>query len=289
MDLRQLEYFQMVSRLNNITKAAERLNVAQPSITVSIKKLEDELGVMLFDRSQKKIILTAEGEVFLKRIEGVLTALKDAKIEMQDYQGIEKGIIKLGIPMMTGSYIFPKIFSGFRKSYPNIDFIITEEGSIGIQELLDQGQLDLGIMILQEESKLLDSIVIKEAEIVACLPLDHPLASLSKITIDDLRKEKFIMFKENTIHRQAVLDLFEKKGFYPEIIISSTQNETIHSLVANGMGVSFLLDFIAKKNQDMIGIPFEHPIKVKIVLAWKKNKYLSLASRAFIEYTKNLY
>jgi len=289
MDLRQLEYFQMVSRLNNITRAAERLHVAQPSITVAIKKLEDELGIQLFDRSQKKIILTTEGKVFLKRVETILSSLDDAIIEMQDYQGLAKGVIRLGVPPMIGSFIFPEIFAGFRKLYPNIDFIITEEGSLAVRELLEQGELDLGIIILREESKFLDTVVIQENQIVACLPLHHPLAESKTISFDDLRQEKFILLKEDTFHRRAVLEACNKSGYYPEIIISSSQTETIRALVANGLGISFLLDSIAQRKKDLVGIPLEDPIKINIDLAWKKDKYLSVASQTFIDYTKKSY
>lgn len=289
MDLRQLEYFQMVSRLNNITRAAERLHVAQPSITVAIKKLEEELGVQLFDRSQKKIVLTAEGQVFLHRVESILGSLEEAVIEMQDYQGLAKGIIKLGVPPMIGSFIFPEIFAGFRKKYPNIDFIITEDGSLAVRELLEQGVLDLGIIIMKEESRYLDTVLIQENQIVACLPLGHHLAGARSISFADLRYEKFIMLKEDTYHRRVVLEACEKAGYFPEIILSSSQTETIRALVANGLGISFLLESIAQRKKDLVWIPLADPLKIHISLAWKKDKYLSKASQAFIDFAKKEY
>ena len=132
MELRQLEYFQMVSQLNNITRAAERLHVSQPSITKSIKKLESELGVQLFDRNQKKLVLTAEVSVFLSRIDRALSTIDDAILEINDYKQLQKGAIKIGIPPMIGSYLFPKIFSQFQQLYPNLEISILEEGSLAI-------------------------------------------------------------------------------------------------------------------------------------------------------------
>ena len=119
MELRQLEYFQMASRLRNITRAAQRLRVSQPNITVAIKKLESELGVQLFDRSQKQLTLTPEGTVFLKRIEIALRNIEDAILEVNDYKQLQKGTIKIGIPPMMGAYLFPKVFSGFRHIHPH--------------------------------------------------------------------------------------------------------------------------------------------------------------------------
>ena len=129
MELRQLEYFQMASRLKNITRAAQRLRVSQPNITVAIKKLESELGVQLFDRSQKQLTLTPEGKVFLKRIELALRNIDDAILEVNDYKQLQKGMIKIGIPPMMGAYLFPKVFSGFRHLHPNLDVFLYEEGS----------------------------------------------------------------------------------------------------------------------------------------------------------------
>ena len=111
MELRQLEYFQMASKLQNITRAAERLNVSQPNITVAIKKLEAELGIQLFDRSQKQLVLTPEGRVFLNRIELALRNIQDAILEVNDYKSLQRGTIKIGIPSMIGAYLFPKIFT----------------------------------------------------------------------------------------------------------------------------------------------------------------------------------
>ena len=91
MELRQLEYFQMASRLKNITRAAERLRVSQPNITVAIKKLESELGIQLFDRSQKQLSLTPEGAVFLERVEVALRNIQDAVLEINDYKQLLKG------------------------------------------------------------------------------------------------------------------------------------------------------------------------------------------------------
>ena len=117
MELRQLEYFQMASRLKNITRAAERRNVSQPNITVAIKKLETELGIKLFDRSQKQLSLTPEGNIFLNRIELALRSIQDAVLEVNDYKQLQKGTIKIGIPSMIGAYLFPKIFSSFQQLF----------------------------------------------------------------------------------------------------------------------------------------------------------------------------
>ncbi len=288
MELRQLEYFQMVSRLNNITRAAERLHVAQPSITIAIQKLEDELGVLLFDRSQKQITLTAEGQVFLQHVDNILRSVQNAILEINDYKNLQKGSIKIGIPPMIGSFLFPEIFADFKKLYPNIELFMAEEGSLAIRKLLEEGELDLGIIIVSHTSPLLETLPITKGEILLCLPPDHPLSSFSSVSFGQLRQESFILLKEDTYHRQIIMEECKKHNFKPNIILSSSQIATILGLVTKGAGISFLLDVVARRNADITSLPLSEPLFIEIGLAWKKNKYLSKASRVFIEFIKKL-
>ena len=284
MELRQLEYFQMASRLNNMTRAAERLHVSQPNITVAIQKLESELGVSLFDRTQKQLTLTPEGQLFLRRVEIALRELQDAAIEIDDYKQLQKGAIQLGIPPMIGSYLFPQIFFGFQRLYPKLELSIVEEGSLSIHDKLDRGELDLGIVILSNAPPSLNLLPISRKQILVCMPPDHPLAAQESIDIQDLRDQSLIMLKEDSYHRRIILSEFDKHQFSPRIVLSSNQLNTIKNLVANGMGLSFLLDVIVEKEPAIVGRPLSNPILVDIGLAWKKERYLSRASKTFIDF-----
>ena len=150
MELRQLEYFRMTARLRNLTRAAAELEVSQPNITVAIQKLENLLGLRLFDRSQKQVLLTTEGEIFLHRVEPALDILHDALRELEDYKNLSKGNIRIGIPPMIGAYLFPRICSDFQKIYPHLSISLYEEGSMAIRENLEAGELDFGIIILSD-------------------------------------------------------------------------------------------------------------------------------------------
>jgi DNA-binding transcriptional LysR family regulator len=284
MELRQLEYFQMASRLNNITRAAERLHVSQPNITTAIQKLEHELGVQLFDRSQKQLSLTPEGQVFLNRIEIALQNIQDAVIEVNDYKQLQKGSIKIGIPPMIGSYLFPKIFFNFQRMYPKLEISIFEEGSLAIRKMLENGDLDLGIVIVTNASPTLNVLPLSSNQVLTCLPNNHALANRQTISMVELQAEPLILLKEDSYLRKIVLKEFEQLQIVPRIILSSNQIETIKGLVASGVGLSFLFDVIAQKDPAIQGIPLDNPIFVDIGLAWKKERYLTRASRALIEY-----
>ncbi|ORT99563.1 Transcriptional regulator, lysR family [Anaerovibrio sp. JC8] len=287
MELRQLEYFQMASRLKNITRAAERLNVSQPNITVAIKKLEAELGIQLFDRSQKQLSLTPEGTIFLNRIELALRNIQDAVLEVNDYKQLQKGTIKIGIPSMIGAYLFPRIFSSFQHLYPHLDIYLYEEGSMTIREQLERDELDFGIVILSDASSSLQLLPMARNQIVACVPEDHPLASKKSININDISEADLIMLKEGSFLRYMVLNKLKMANISPNIVLESNQIETIKGLVSSNVGISFLLDFIVKGSPGIKILPFEDPIYVDLGLAWKKERYISKAAQSFIDFCKN--
>lgn len=287
MELRQLEYFQMASRLKNITRAAKRLRVSQPNITVAIKKLEAELGIQLFDRSQKQLSLTPEGAVFLGRVDTALRCLNDALIEVNDFKQLQKGVIKIGIPPMMGAFLFPKIFSGFQTRHPSLDVLLFEEGSIAIREMLDRDELDFGIVITSDASTSLNILPMTRSQLVVCVPTSSPLAKKTAISNDDIANSNLIVMKQGSYLRQIVQDRLRSINVTPNIALESGQITTIKGLVAHGVGIAFLLDFIANDTDELRAIPLEEPIFVDIGLAWKRDRYVSKAAQAFINFCKD--
>lgn len=284
MELKQLEYFQMTSRLKNITRAAKRLRVSQPNITVAIKKLEAELGIQLFDRSQKQLSLTPEGAVFLNRIALALRNIQDAVLEVNDYKKLQKGTIKIGIPSMIGAFLFPRIFSSFQKKYSHLDIYLYEEGSMTIREQIERDELDFGIVILSGASSSLELLPMSKNQFVVCLPLDHPLAGKKSISINDIENESIIMLKEGSYLRNLLLKKMANENIKANIVLESNQIETIKGLVASNVGIAFLLDFVVKDAPNIKVLPFESPIFVDVGLAWKKDRYISKAAQSFIEF-----
>ena len=286
MELRQLEYFQMASRLKNITRAAQRLRVSQPNITVAIKKLEAELDVQLFDRSQKQLTLTPEGKVFLKRIELALRNIEDAILEVNDYKQLQKGTIKIGIPPMMGAYLFPKVFSGFRHLHPNLDVLLYEEGSVTIRDKLESDELDFGIILVPDNAPNLNVLKMSRNQLMVCVAKKSSLAKTSEITAEDITASDLIMMKEGSYLRQVVQSKLSALKISPHTVLESGQIVTIKGLVAHQVGIAFLLDFICEDSHDITSIPFYEPIFVDIGLAWKKEKYVSKAAQAFIDFCK---
>ncbi|MCE5286134.1 MAG: LysR family transcriptional regulator [Pelosinus sp.] len=284
MQLRQMEYFQMVSKMKSVTKAAELLNVSQPSVTVAIKKLEEELGVSLFDRNFKKLVLTREGQIFLKRTEKILSAAQYALDEMRDCKAANKVDIKIGITPIVGAMIFPDIFEKFLAEYPHCKVKFSEEGSLMVRELLQKGALDLGILITSNIAPELEKIAIATEQIHVCFAANHPLHKVSAVPFRELSKYSFLLFKEDTYIRQMILDECERHQFIPNIGFSSRQIETILGLVEKGVGISFLPEVIIKKHANIRSCPLAEPLFIQVGIAWNSTRYQSNVCKTLVDF-----
>jgi len=290
MELRQIEYFCMVGKLNSFTRAAEQLHIAQPSITQAVRKLEQELDLQLFDRSKKKAVLTTEGQAFLARMEKILDEFQQAVQEVKDFKNLRKGTVKLGVPPMIESYLFPDIFSCFKNTYPGLQLIAFEEtSSLEAAAKLEKDELDLAIIILPDKSETLNTFVITQEQLVLCMHPNHPLRQQQSVRFDQLKNEKFILLKEGSYQHQVVISRCLRHNFVPNTIFCSNQIKTIKGLIANGSGISLLMNMVVQDDPRIAVVPLDEPIKFYIGLAWKKDKCLSNASTAFIKFLEQRY
>lgn len=283
MELRQMEYFQRAGRLRSITKAASELHVSQPSVTVAVRKLEEELGISLLDRSQKQIALTPEGQACLKRTDEIFARIRDLVSEMNDYRFAQKGIIKIGITPVIGAYFFPAALARFQKMHPRVQVAAIEEGSLSLRKRLVRGELDLTMMIISQASSHLETVPVAKGQLLVCFSRDNPLSKLEKIPFTRLRNQPFVMFREDTYSRKMILDECARNRFTPRIVFSSSQIETVMGMVGRGVGISFLLDSIVTKYPEVIGRPLSKPLLLEAGLAWSKDRYLSKAARLLMD------
>lgn len=287
MDIRQLEYFQTVAKLRSITKAAQQLYVSQPTITIAVQKLEHELGIALFDRNQKQFTLTKEGKLFLERVTDVLSRLQSAVSEINEHKNLQKGYLRIGIPPMIGSCMFPEIIAGFTDTYPQLKLDIFEDGSLNIRQSLKQEDLDIGIINLMNISDEFLTIPLSRQEFLVCLHKDHPLATQKSIHIKQLQNENFILFNESTCNRQLIMQECLSNDFIPKVVLSTNQIATMKSLVTKNLGICFLSESVMENAPEIATISLKTPLFLEFGLSWKKEKTLSSASKAFIEFIKN--
>ena len=147
MDIRSLRYFLMVADQGGFTAAAEQLHIAQPAVSMAIRKLEQTLDLPLFNRHERRVTLTDEGEVLARHARLILQAVADAEREVRELHALERGEVRIGIPSMLGSYYFPPILMAFRHRYPGVRLEVIEAGTRKIQTMIHRGDIDMGVIV----------------------------------------------------------------------------------------------------------------------------------------------
>ncbi len=212
MESKPLRYFVSVADIGNVTKAAAELNIAQPALSIAIKKLEAELDIALFHRDERRLTLTDEGRVLLPLSRNVIQQLDDAKLAMDELKGLEKGEVRLGVPSMMGSYYFPNILMGFKACYPNLKLTVVEAGTQSIREMLLKGELDLGVVINEDVPAALEVDPIFRSQMVAVVGERHPLAKKDHISYQTFFEQELVMFKKGYFHREFIDDICQSHG-----------------------------------------------------------------------------
>jgi DNA-binding transcriptional LysR family regulator len=284
MDVRQLRYFLEVARVSNFTKAAEGLRIAQPAISMAIKKLEEELDLVLFNRQEKKVSLTAEGEIFLPHAKRILDDLKAAELEMGELKGLTKGEVRIGIPPMISAYYFPDIIRDFKRSYPQLHLSVHGEGAWRIQKMIEQGELDMGVIAGGTFPDTLEARHFLREEVVICVPLDHPFAKRKSVTLVEFIGQPLVFYKEGYYIREFFFDALKETGAAPNIVFETNLFSLVKSLVRNGTGISTFLRMVVAADDDLAAVSFDPPLYLDLLIAWKKHVYLSRANRAFVDF-----
>jgi Transcriptional regulator len=285
MELRQLQYFREVCYEKSFTKAASNLFVSQPVITNSIHKLEEELEVRLLDRDTKRVTLTLEGECMLKKVEQLLGTVDEVYREIADLKQSRHGLVRLGIPVQIGNYLFPRILSEFRTENPNVNLQAMEIVSGEVIDLLEKEELDVGIIVLPSQPiPNMQMQFLFEEDVLLCVSEENPLRKKEKVSFGDLKDEHFIMRMPGSIQRDMIITECQKYGFLPKIVFSSSQVQTIKSLVFQNIGISFLMSISLFDSPTPYVVPLEKPLHLPIGLVWKNGRYISKATQDFIDY-----
>ncbi|MCP4954877.1 MAG: LysR family transcriptional regulator [Photobacterium aquimaris] len=286
MDTRLLIYFTQLAQTKNFTRAAEQLHIAQPALSVAIKKLEQQLDLTLFYRNERKVSLTQEGEVLLIHAKQILQKIADATLAMKELRGLEKGEVRLGVPSMLGSYFFPQILMGFKSHYPNLKLTIVEAGTQSIRQMLVEGELDLGVIINHNVPSSLQIEHLLRSQMVAVVSEQHEFATQKSITFDDFFGQELVAFKPGYFHREILDHICEQHHLTANISFETNLLPMILQIIRHDFAITSLLELVTDHESNVIPIPFAEPIHLDLAMAWRKQGYLSLADRTFIEYVK---
>lgn len=286
MKLLQMRYFQTVCRYGSITKAAEELFVSQPTISFCLKELEDEFGVKLFHRRHNRLQLTVEGQFFLDKVNYILQSVDSLAKQMKD-MGNNHNHVKIAVPAMISTFLFPQMFNAYNKLYPNVELEMLETGSLQARKLVDANSVDLGITIW--DNVVADSynvLPLVSTELVFCVSKTHPLANCKRISFKELANEHIILFKADSYQNIFIKRAFSEVGVDPKILLYSSQLYTVKEFISYGNAGAFLYRQVAEMDKDLVCIPIDQPIIQDIVLIWSKSGSLYSDSENFIQFAK---
>ena len=284
MNSRQLKVFVEVAEAGNFTKAARALNIVQPAVSNTIKKLEEELKLPLFIRKDKSVSLTIEGKVLLKNARIILRQFKKAELEMIEMSELERGEVRLGVTNTLGMYYFSNVIEGFKQRYPNLHFSVQVFGLSKIQRLIEEDHLDMGVVALDNMPNDMTGYHFLTDEIVACVSTSHPLAGHETITVREFIQEPVLIFTGGAFQREMVETACKQEQIEPNIVFEANLIPLIKNLVSSGHGISSFLRPVINEDPRFKAIPFDPPVFLHFAIAWKKSSSLSMANRAFVDF-----
>ncbi len=288
MEFRQLQYAIQIAAERNFSRAADKLHIAQPSLSQQLSKLEKELGVLLFKRSTNSVELTYAGSVFVEKAQQIIDMADQLRREMEDIADMRKGRLVVGSLPMTGAHVLPYVLPVFRKAYPDIEIVLIEESTRNLEQLTASGGTDVSLLTLPLEEQSLAYQPLIDEELCLAVSPDSPLAGRDRakpISIAELADEPFVLLKKGQGFRAIAHDLCRRAGFEPRVVFESGNINTVQSLVAAGMGISFVPSMMMlndSQGRAPVYLTIEGRPTRTLVIAHRKGRYLSNAAEAFI-------
>ncbi|MGV8898055.1 MAG: hydrogen peroxide-inducible genes activator [Burkholderiaceae bacterium] len=290
MTLTELKYIVAVAREKHFGHAAEACFVAQPTLSVAIKKLEDELGVVIFERGGPEISVTPLGTKIVAQAELVLEQTAAIREIAKQNKDPLAGPLHLGVIYTIAPYLLPPLVSDMIEKVPQMPLVLQENFTVRLLELLRQGELDAAIMALPIPDQGLMVQPLYDEPFVVALPKHHRLASRTSITAEELKSETMLLLGNGHCFRDQVLEVCPEMSRYSSSgsgdgisrTFEGSSLETIRHMVASGIGITVLpkasVPDMDAKNGMLRFIPFAQPVPSRrVVIAWRKSFTRSLA------------
>lgn len=273
---------QKIVEMKSFTKAAEALGYTQSSISQMIASLENELSMRLLVRSRVGAKLTLEGQELYPFIERTIFQYRAMQEKALEIKGLETGIIRVGTITSVTCHWMPALIKGFQKIYPNVQFLFHDGDYTSIQEWIKTGLVDFGFVTPAAVTGL-NTIKVKDGEMLAVLPKNHPLAHNTNVPLSSLTEEPFILLEEG--HYNEPLEAFHAAGLEPNIKYTIHDDFAIMTMVEAGLGVGILAELMLRRtNYDIVCLPVDPPVYRELAIAFKDKDSLPIASKYFIEY-----
>ncbi len=286
--LRQLRYFVAVAEHGSVSAGAQCLSISQSTVTESIKDLEADLGVTLFERHSKGLRITHRGHQFLRHATSILAQVAGARGVFEDESQSAQGQLHLGLTSLVSGYVISDLLAKYKRANPKVEITAIEESGEYLEHLLIGGEMDVAVMMTSKmtERSGLHAETLDVSPYRLWMPIGHRLARQNSIALADLRDEPLIMLNIDEMEQETV-KLLSVLGTRPKVAFSTRSVEAVRSLVATGAGVALLPDLVYRPwslEGDRIearGVSGALPV-VQVGLVWRKGSQLSAAACEFI-------
>ena len=286
MTLTQMKYFAAVCREKSVTRAAEKLHISQPSVTVAMQELEAETGLNLFVRQGKRIDVTPEGEFLLAKVSAILHSVEQLSNDIGELVHT-KNHIRLALPLQVGSILIPLIFEEFIPRNPEIRLEIVELGGMDSLRMVEREELDLAITIYEADycsglqyTRLFDS------ECCFCTSRDNPLAGRRSVEVAELAGEKFVMLQGGFFINRMVQQAFADAACPLDVVLRSAQLHTVKKLVAKNLASTFLMRETVADDPQIVAIPFAEPLRIRAGIVTKQQRQIYSDVRKLIGFVR---
>ncbi|MCM2677412.1 LysR family transcriptional regulator [Alkalicoccobacillus plakortidis] len=290
MEIRQLNTFRTVASTLNFSRAAESLNYVPSNVTMQIKALEDELGVRLFDRLGKQLVLTTAGKRFLIHIQSVLDKLEEARSVVHNSENLT-GTLTISANEVLCAYRLPAVFQLFRSRFPGVRLIFRSVPNQQLKQTLFDGDAD--VVFILDEPVLSTGLTVEpllEEHFGFFVAPDHPLLKLPLLRLEDFHEEVFLVNEKGCTYRNMFDRSFEQKGMDSITYLEFQNAEAIKQCAITGIGIAFLpmktVEVEIERGQ-LVSLPWNIPdLHVYTQMLWHKDKWLSPIISAFIDATR---
>jgi DNA-binding transcriptional LysR family regulator len=285
---RQLQFFVAAAEAGSVSGAARALSISQSSVTEAIRGLEDDLGVNLFDRQARGIVLTHKGSAFLRHARKILADVATARTAFQDEAEATTGKLSLGVTSLVAGYVLSDVLARYRRAHPQVTLNVIEDNGDYLQHLLIGGELDVAVLLT---SSVKDRLALNVETLLVSpyrlwLPLGHPLAQQESITLEELAGQPLIQLMVDEIE-ESTRRLTAALPVKPEIAFRTRSVEAVRSLVATGAGLAILPSLVYRPwslegdRIEIRDVSGDLPT-VQVGLAWRKGAPLALPAHNFV-------
>jgi LysR family hydrogen peroxide-inducible transcriptional activator len=286
MEIHQLEYFIAIVETGSFSRAAERCNVAQPSLSQQIKKLENEIGHLLFDRLGRTVVLTDAGRLLIPKARTILEEIQGIKMDIQSDIQEGQGTLAVGFIPTVSPFVLPSVIRRFGQEFPDASLEVHEDLTDDIVRKIVTAELDVGITSLPIKNKLIETEELLTETLLVASSLNYDIASQASIQVKELDNFPFIALSEVHCLGEQIQSFCYQQDLALNIVCHTTQLSTVHNCVAMGLGVSLVPQALAI-NEPLEQVVYrtvsDSPPQRKIVAATHAKRNTSYLARQFIE------